>query len=191
MLDAANATIGAAIQSELPTSMIHPEGIMAATAVCCLIDNTRLTHCSIGDSRIYLVRDHHICTLNVEHNYASRLIAMGKDYNTSTSMPNAAALVQCVGEFEFDHDHRLLPVALKPDFGELQLLPGDTLILCSDGIPDYLASSEEQSERMIIKFVNEAASASHLAYDLVVAANRGGGGDNLTCTVLKFHRSLR
>lgn len=185
MLDAANATIGAAIQGELPASMIHPEGIMAATAVCCLIEGARLTHCSIGDSRIYLIRDHHICTLNTEHNYASRLIAMGKDYNTSTSAPNAAALVQCVGEFEFDQEQRLLPVPLRPDFGELQLLSGDTIVMCSDGIPDYLTSSEEQSERMLIQFVEEAASATHLAYDLVVAANRGGGGDNLTCIVIK------
>ena len=99
--------------------------------------------------------------------------------------PNGAALVRCVGEFEFDAEHRLVPVLLKPDFGEIFLLEGDTVILCSDGIPDYMASSEEQAEMMIIKLTEEAPSSAHLAYDLVVAANRGGGGDNLTCTVLK------
>ena len=159
---------------------------MAATAVCCIIEKARLTHCSIGDSRIYLIRDQHLSTLNLEHNYASRLISMGKDYNTSVNTPNGAALVRCVGEFEFDEDRGLVPVPLKPDFGELQLLPGDVLILCSDGIPDYIASSEEQSERRILEMVHEAPSAAHLAYDLVVAANRGGGGDNLTCTVIKI-----
>lgn len=165
--------------------MIHPEGIMAATAVCCVVENTRMTYSSIGDSRIYLIRDGHLSTLTYEHNYANRLIVNGKDYDEAMRSPNGAALVRCVGEFEFDEDHRLIPVPLKPDFGEIFLLEGDTVILCSDGIPDYIASSEEQAETMIIKLTEEAPSSAHLAYDLVVAANRGGGGDNLTCTVLK------
>lgn len=185
MLDAANATIGVRIQSSLPTSMIHPEGIMAATAVCCMIENNRLTHCSIGDSRIYLIRENHLSTLTFEHNYSSRLIGIGKDYNEATRAQNAAALVKCVGEFEFDMERRLAPVPLKPDFGELYLLEGDLIILCSDGIPDYMASSEEQAESMIISMIDNAPSCAHLAYELIVAANRGGGGDNLTCTVIK------
>jgi serine/threonine protein phosphatase PrpC len=185
MLDAANATIGVRIQSSLPKSMIHPEGIMAATAVCCMIESNRLTHCSIGDSRIYLIRDRQLSTLTYEHNYANRLIGMGKDYNESSRAPNAAALVRCVGEFEFNSEHHLAPVPLKPDFGELYLLAGDVVILCSDGIPDYMASSEEQTENLIIDMIENAPSTAHLAYDLVVAANRGGGGDNLTCTVIK------
>jgi serine/threonine protein phosphatase PrpC len=185
MLDAANATIGIRIASTLPKSMIHPEGIMAATVVCCLIEQNRMTYCSIGDSPIYLIRDGAISTLTFEHSYANRLVSMGKDYNESSRAANAAALVRCVGEFEFDADHRLLPVPLKPDFGEIYLLPDDVIVLCSDGIPDYLASTAEQSERMIIDMIEDAPSSAHLAYDLVVAANRGGGGDNLTCTVIK------
>jgi serine/threonine protein phosphatase PrpC len=110
---------------------------------------------------------------------------MGKDYNESSRAPNAAALVRCVGEFEFNSEHHLAPVPLKPDFGELYLLAGDVVILCSDGIPDYMASSEEQTENLIIDMIENAPSTAHLAYDLVVAANRGGGGDNLTCTVIK------
>lgn len=185
LLDAANATIGIRIEPTLPKSMIHPEGIMAATAVCCLIEENRMTHCSIGDSRIYLIRENNVSTLTFEHSYANRLIGMGKKYNESTRVANAAALVRCVGEFEFDPEHRLVPVPLRPDFGELYLLPGDVIILCSDGIPDYMASSEEQAENLIVDMIKDSPSSAHLAYDLVVAANRGGGGDNLTCTVIK------
>ena len=95
--------------------------------------------------------------------------------------------MNCVGEFKKDSEGRLVPVPVQPQLTELHLLPGDTIVLCSDGIPDYGGVDEEDAERKIQSLVEGAFSAPKAAFDLISLANQGGGGDNLSCIVLRFH----
>jgi serine/threonine protein phosphatase PrpC len=69
-------------------------------------------------------------------------------------------------------------------------LPGDQLVLCSDGIPDYAGVDEEDAEDNILRCVESALTVHHAAFELITLANKGGGGDNLSCIVLKFGESL-
>ena len=59
-------------------------------------------------------------------------------------------------------------------------------MLCSDGIVDYADFDEEGAEQQILEIVEGAVGARWAAFDLMVAANRGGGGDNISCIVLAF-----
>lgn len=187
MLDAANRRIGQLVQQEVPHFPGQPEGIMAATAVTALIEQNRVTLSSIGDSRIYLIRDGHIAQITVDHDLATQLLRLGRPPSVARSFPAAGALIRCVGEFDKDADHRLVAVPLQPEFHELTMLPGDTLLLCSDGIPDYAGHDEEDAENKIREKVETAPGAPWAAFELMVLANRGGGGDNISCIVLRFH----
>lgn len=186
MLDRANARIGRLIHQSRPRFVGPPEGIMAATAVSVILQGNHATLSSIGDSRIYLVRDGHIASLMVDHDLATQLMRMGRPPTFARNVQAAAALIRCVGEFEKDEHDQLVPVPLHPEFLELDLLPGDTLVLTSDGIPDYAGLDGEDAERRIREIVENAPGATWAAFDLMVAANRGGGGDNISCIVLKF-----
>ncbi|MCB9547587.1 MAG: protein phosphatase 2C domain-containing protein [Myxococcales bacterium] len=186
-LDRANARIGELIHRDMPRFPGPPEGIMAATAVAALLDGNRVTLCSIGDSRIYLIRDGHITSLLPYHDLCTQLIRMRRATpRVARAAPAAAALIRCVGEFEKDGDDRLVPVPLQPEFRELTLLPGDSLVLCSDGIPDYAGFDDEHAEARICQTVETAPGAPWAAFELMVLANRGGGGDNISCIVLRF-----
>lgn len=191
LLDQANRRIGQLVQQEVPHFPGQPEGIMAATAVTALLEGNRVTLSSIGDSRIYLVRDGHLSQLTVDHDLATQLLRLGRPPSVARSFPAAGALIRCVGEFDKDTEHQLVPVPLQPEFLELTVLPGDTLLLCSDGIPDYAGYDEEDAEEKMRAAIEGAPGAPWAAFELMVLANRGGGGDNISCIVLRFHEDGR
>ncbi|MBU0552113.1 SpoIIE family protein phosphatase [Myxococcota bacterium] len=191
MLNRANHRIAALLHQEIPRFIGPPEGIMAATAVVGLLKDNTITLAALGDSRIYLVRDGYIVSLMPEHNFATQLMQMGQPPAIARQVQGANALVRCVGEFEKGEGDRLKPVLLQPEILHLNLLPGDTLIFCSDGVPDYAAWDEEEAEARICAEVEEADDALTAAFELMVLANRGGGGDNISCIVLRCYTEER
>ena len=163
---------------------------MAATCVAVLLEGNQATLASVGDSRIYLVRDGHLSSLMIDDDLATHLIQMGQTPTQAYQTPSAAALINCVGEFQKDSENKLIPAPMKPQISNINLLPGDHLILCSDGIPDYGGIDEEDAERNIVKIISEAYTPSRAAFELITLANLGGGGDNLSCIVLRFDEIL-
>ena len=115
------------------------------------------------------------------------LMQLGQTPSQATQTPSSAALVNCVGEFKKSPEGALVPVPVHPQLSALRLLPGDTLVLCSDGIPDYGGLDEEDAEAQVLKLVEAAFSAPKAAFDLIALANQGGGGDNLSCIVLRLY----
>jgi len=185
VLEEANVAIAELIHDEMPQFPGPPEGIMAATAVMALVDGEQISLASIGDSRIYLLRDGRMVSLMVDHNLTTQLICLGRSPKSARAVPNSHALVRCVGEFDKEGD-QLIPVPLEPELKSVRILPGDTLILCSDGIPDYAGWDEEDAEHCMAQAVTQAPDATTAAFELMVLANRGGGGDNISCIVLRF-----
>lgn len=186
VLDDANRRIGELVSPELPASLEAPPGIMAATAVGLLLEKNRASFTFIGDSRIYLIRDGHLAQISIDHNLKTQLMRNGRPPAMARQVPGANALVQCVGEFERSPQMELLPVPMQPEYVEMMLLPGDRIVLCSDGVTDYAGFDEAEAERKILQIVESAPNCRTAAFDLMVAANRGGGGDNICCIVLAF-----
>ncbi len=186
MLDAANARIGRAVHQRIPRFLGPPEGIMASTTVAVLLEDNHLTLASIGDSRIYHIRDGHMASLMVDHDLATQLMRMGRPPSVARGVPAAGALIRCVGEFDKDGDDRLVPVPLQPELRDIDVLPGDTILLTSDGIPDYSGLDAEDAERRMLGVVQSAPGSTWAAFELMVLANHGGGGDNISCIVLRF-----
>ena len=69
--------------------------------------------------------------------------------------------------------------AVRPDLVYINTLPGDTFLLCSDGLTDYAA------EDQVFQILREWGPGG-AAPRMVELANRGGGGDNITVILVKI-----
>ena len=69
------------------------------------------------------------------------------------------------------------------------LLPGDRLILCSDGLVDFVAATPRVAIETIVAMTAAEPVPPLLALELIMAANRGGGGDNIGVAIGAFERA--
>ena len=159
---------------------------MAATVVGAMINQGKATLTSVGDSRIYLIRGDYIVSLMYDEDLYTHLLQARQSPMQAQQSPSSSALIHCIGEFAKGEDQSIVPTKITPQLKELNILPGDYLVLCSDGIPDYSGIDEEDAEERIKRCVQESYNVHHAAFELIALANRGGGGDNLSCIVLKF-----
>jgi protein phosphatase len=69
---------------------------------------------------------------------------------------------------------------VEADLEDFMAMPGDVLLLCSDGLTRHVSDEE------IAKLVRDASDLRQAATLLVQAARDGGGEDNITCLLLRF-----
>src|SRR5262249_49968902 len=126
----------------------------------------------VGDSRIYLVRQGQPHQLTEDHSLMNELIRRGKvkpeDIENSPYKQYKNAVTRAVGVYE----------SVEVETFDLDVLPGDTFLLCSDGLYAYL-EEKELPELMANENVNEVPKA------LVPKANAGGGHDNITAVCIR------
>lgn len=144
---------------------------MGTTVVgCIVVDPTRAVVAHVGDSRAYLLRNGRIQTLTRDHTIVEELVDRGLlSPEEAERHPYKNVLSRNLGA---------KPDA-KVDVSEVELVPGDRLMLCSDGLYGY-ASNEA-----IQYLLGSGDDPEHVARDLVDLALRGGGGDNVTVIVIE------
>lgn len=136
------------------------------TTVCgFVLHDDRLAVVNIGDSRAYLVRDGQLHRVTRDHSWVQTLVDEGK-------ITEAEAL---------EHPHRSLVLRVlngspqhEPDLGWLEIVPGDRLLVCSDGLCG-LATDVELAAIATADADRPAAIA-----ELVALAHARGGHDNIT-----------
>ena len=107
-----------------------------STVVVCLVYKEQLYFASIVDSNIYLMRDGRFTQLNREQDglqqeYIKTIRGGSMDPKAAREFPDRRKIAQWIGKgFLDDIDFLRRP---------LELRPGDTLVLCSDGISDYIS----------------------------------------------------
>ena len=158
---------------------------MGATLACAWVIGRRLYTATAGDSRLYLVRAGNIRQLNIDHTWLQEAVEKGAvDPAKLKDAPNLHVIRRHLGSEKED----------QPDFrlrlrdGETNeqmlanqgtpLLPGDVLVLCSDGLTDYLKSSE------ILGVMQKTKNLNASVKTLVDQANQRGGQDNITVVML-------
>ncbi|KAB2893930.1 MAG: S8 family serine peptidase, partial [Kofleriaceae bacterium] len=143
---------------------------MGTTVVACVIDGRRATVAHVGDSRAYLLRDGHLHRLTTDHTIVAELVARG-----------------AIAPDEADrHAYKNVlsrNLGAKPtaavDVSEVELQPGDRLMLCSDGLYGYAPADA------VHHLVASTDPPDEVVRDLIEAALRGGGGDNVTAIVIE------
>lgn len=111
------------------------EGEAGTTLAAVVIFQGRLYRVSAGDSRIYLFRDGALHQITTDYNYGRVLDRMVEKGDISgkeaASHPSRAALTSYLGKAEVDEYDR-------PSDPPLELLPGDRVLLASDGLFGFL-----------------------------------------------------
>jgi len=163
---------------------------MGATCVAVLVLNNRLFAASVGDSRLYLIREGQIRKLSTDHTWIQEALEAGVlEPSQAEGHPNAHVIRRYLGSPnppQVDIRLRLNDSETNAEAEGNQgftLLPGDHLLLCSDGLSD-LVQDQEILEMIQAKPVNEAVSA------LIDLANERGGHDNITIIVLQAPEKL-
>ncbi len=64
------------------------------------------------------------------------------------------------------------------EVNELQVMPGDVYLMCSDGLSDMV------DDEVIARIVGEGSGLSQIAEGLVAAANNNGGKDNISVLIV-------
>ena len=109
-----------------------------STMIAALITSGELWFASVGDSRIYLLRSGSIIPLTRAHIYETDLYRKAAEYGTSFEVAAAdsqrSALTSYIGMGELEH----VDCSQHP----LTLLPGDWVILMTDGVFNELTHEE-------------------------------------------------
>jgi len=149
-----------------------------STLLAVLVEKYTVRWITVGDSRIYLYRGGSLIQLNREHIYRAELLERainGKlSFSEALHDPQSERLSSFIGMGELKH----------VDFcqNSLQLLPGDRILLMSDGIFNTL--SNQDISRAISSTPNAASAAAQLEQRVLQAASPNQ--DNFTCVILEL-----
>ncbi len=142
---------------------------MGSTVVVALVAGDRAFIAHVGDSRAYLLRDRATTLLTEDHSLLFELIRQGRLTRQSAArFPMKNVVTRGLGTRG----------AVEADTLELALLPGDRLVLCSDGLHSYV------DDDRLFGLAGEAPIAT-VADRLIQVALDGGGSDNVTVVVIQ------
>jgi serine/threonine protein phosphatase PrpC len=150
---------------------------MACVLTCAVADikNNKCWYAHVGDTRIYLLRDYSLVKISKDHSAVGFLEESGRlSEEEAMRHPRRNEINKALG---FEED-----VSTPEDFietGESPFLPGDLLLLCSDGLTDMISSGT------IMQVLTTKKSLASKAKALVNAANDAGGNDNITAVLVE------
>ncbi|HAX68036.1 MAG TPA: hypothetical protein DCY14_00375 [Anaerolineae bacterium] len=162
---------------------------MGATCSCAWIIENKLYTAYVGDSRIYLLRGKYIQRISIDHTWVQE--AYEKGIITAEQMrdhPNVHVIRRHLGGLKLPEvDFRLRIDNEETDEESMNnqgfhLHPGDTVLLCTDGLTDLVWDDEIQ------KIVRGQKDLKAAAEALVSLANQRGGHDNITVVLLAMPR---
>lgn len=150
------------------TAERHP-AIMGSTVVALLLEGDRGTCIWAGDSRCYLWRGRRLYQLSKDHSLQQQLINQQHlSPDKAGAHPAAKALTRAVGAAP----------ELTLEVLELDVHPGDTFLLCSDGL------YQDLSGQTLGHGLSLASPQMALEY-LFERVLRGAARDNLTAVVVR------
>ncbi len=143
---------------------------MGTTAVIALITGDLAWIAHVGDSRAYRLNAGGIERLTVDHSLVESLI-LAKQISPEEARvhPQGNVIYRTVGDRP----------EVTVDVQSIRLLPGDMLLLCSDGLTGKL------TDEVIHRLVMDADRPQTACDMLVDAANQAGGEDNCTAIMIR------
>ena len=142
---------------------------MTTTLVAAVVGGGAVFLAHVGDSRAYLIRDGLIRQLTEDHSMVNELVRSGQmTYEEAIRSRYRSVITRAVG---------LYPT-VQADVMCIEVLPGDRLVLCSDGLSDPV--SEEDIESIASQDDVETATSQ-----LILRALENGGPDNVTVVLIE------
>jgi protein phosphatase len=145
-------------------------GGMGSTIVAVLVRGNELAIGHVGDSRIYLIRQGTIQQLTQDHSLVMEQVRRGYitlEQAQKSEMQNI--ILRALGSEE----------SVEADVEELVALPGDLLLMTSDGLTRHVSDEE------ILTIVQRSRDLEQGCNKLVEIAKERGGDDNITCLLVR------
>src|SRR5262245_13560277 len=130
---------------------------MGSTVVAALVRGNALTIGNVGDSRIYLIRQGEIQQLTRDHSLVMEQVRLGlitREQAEQSEMQNV--ILRALGSQE----------ELEVDLEDLVAMPGDLILMTSDGLTRHLDGQE------ILKIISASSSLERICGELIQAANQ-------------------
>jgi protein phosphatase len=140
---------------------------MGCTLVALRLHDDTATFVSLGDSRLYLLREGILRQISQDHTRLRLLEQMGYRLEPTEAKQLQGMLVRALGTKPM----------VEVDHGSGPALSGDLWMLCSDGLTDELADEE------ILSILESAPDAESAAEECVRRALEAGGRDNVSVAV--------
>lgn len=143
---------------------------MGTTVVAATVIGDHLHVANVGDSRLYLINHEAIRQITRDHSLVEEMVRLGEmDKADAKDHPDKNIITRAVG---------VVP-ELSVDFFEVELKPGDTVLMCSDGLTNMIEDEE------IKKIVLGQRDIVEKAEKLIDTANENGGKDNITVVLIE------
>ncbi|MBZ5530649.1 MAG: protein phosphatase 2C domain-containing protein [Acidobacteriia bacterium] len=144
---------------------------MGSTIVAALVRGHSLAIGHVGDSRIYMIRHGAIQQLTQDHSLVMEQVRLGyitREQAEKSELQNV--ILRALGSEE----------DVQPDIDELVAVPGDLILMTSDGLTRHVQDEE------ILAIVKNSDSLTQACNALVQLAKERGGDDNITCLLLRI-----
>ena len=144
---------------------------MATTLVACALRYDRAVVANVGDSRCYLVRHGNATLLTRDHTVANEHQRLGLlSADEAADAETRHLLTRSLGSNLF----------VNPDVKEHQVIPGDVLVQCCDGLHGALSGED------IAALAGHGAELEQAATRMVALANEKDGGDNISVQLIRI-----
>jgi PPM family protein phosphatase len=139
---------------------------MGTTITVALFEDGIVSIGHVGDSRAYLIRDRKVDQLTEDHSLVAELVRSGRlSPEEAETHPQRSVITRALGT---DPD-------VDVDAFSVEAKPGDLFLICSDGLTSMV------DDATILDVVERRRDdLDAVAKELVAAANRSGGEDNIT-----------
>jgi len=144
---------------------------MGSTLTLAFVHDAHAYVINVGDSRTYLWRGGVLQQITEDHSVVFELfrinqISEGEIY----THPHRNTITRNMG----------FGLAVQPDFYQIDLLPGDTLLLCCDGLWEML-----HNDGIADVFLTSYGDPQQICDELIRRANQAGGDDNISAIVVR------
>jgi protein phosphatase len=145
---------------------------MGTTMTVALVEGMTVAIGHVGDSRAYLVRAEQMEQLTEDHSLVNELLKTGKLSEEEAHVhPQRSVITRAVGT---DPD-------VDVDGFTIDAEEGDVFLICSDGLSDMV-----EDEQILEVLHQNRADLDRAVKELVAAANKGGGEDNITAIAFRI-----
>jgi serine/threonine protein phosphatase PrpC len=194
----AESILAWALERGFRRSLLNGKDLMASTLLAGWVEGRAVSLGNLGDCRAYLVYDGRIEQLTVDGDVRTFWLARGIPPEEVVQLGGLGrALRDCVGGFVLDErgEPEIDPDHLSPALSTWPLLPGDVVILCSDGLVeeevflepgDIVRLVQEHGDLGAAELAEVLSEAADSLQELPSEERPDGLGDNITCVVIKI-----
>ena len=141
---------------------------MGTTVVAVIVRDKTAFIAHAGDSRAYIVSGETIQQITTDHSLVQNMVDRGEiTAEQAQHHPKKNLITRAVG----------VEKRIDIDFSEIDLNDNETLILCTDGLSNFVTKKE---------MIDDIKDGQYYAFAdrLVKRANKNGGGDNITVVAI-------